>query len=348
MKITIDIDQLLSQGRITSAEYARLKILATENASHLFLNLLISFGVVAAVLGLLLLVPNADMTLGLGLVVAISGMVLGQIEEGGGRLALLYTIMISIGTLLASGGIIALTEASVLGHMLVTLLCSVGGVVSKRKALLVMGTLSLSATIGAMAMYGHASYGLVIRQPLLTVLVFSTLGLSMLYCSFSLSWDYERLALTVARTSFVLVNFGFWVGSLWGDDLWFWRSRQAADNDNYEDTRMYWKLGYGEVIPRLVFVVTWALGLIALGAWGARMGRGWVVNAAATFGGIHFYTQYFERFGNSPMTMLVAGVAALAACVASTKYNDKHHKDEQHQNEHENEQHKLLSQSKMC
>jgi iron complex transport system permease protein len=27
------------------------------------------------------------------------------------------------------------------------------------------------------------------------------------------------LAITVARTSVFLVNIGFWVGSLWGDDL---------------------------------------------------------------------------------------------------------------------------------
>jgi iron complex transport system permease protein len=31
--------------------------------------------------------------------------------------------------------------------------------------------------------------------------------------------EWERLAITVARTSVFLVNIGFWVGSLWGDDL---------------------------------------------------------------------------------------------------------------------------------
>ena len=314
MRVTIDIDKLLAQGRITREEYERIKSFATENTMHLSINVFISFGVVAAVLGTLLLVPDPKMALGLGLGLAILGMT-GQKQEGDG-LALLMTVMISVGTLLASGGILVLTDGSIGGHLLVASLCSVGGIVSKRKALLVVATLALSATIGAMAMYSHASYGLIIRQPFLTVLVFTILGWSMYYYSLSLSWDYQPLALTVARTSFILVNFGFWVGSLWGDDLWLWHTHGSDDDDK-------WVFGYGQAIPDLVFGITWALGIVAMGVWGAIHARGWVVNAAATFAGIHFYTQFFERLGASPKTLFGAGVVALVICVVLTNYNQK-------------------------
>lgn len=119
------------------------------------------------------------MAIRLGLAVALLGMT-GQKH---GRLALVYTIMISIGTLQVSGGILAWTW----GHMLATLLCSVGGVLLQHNALLVMATVSLSATLGA-------------RSCLLAVLAFSILGWhSILF--FSLSWDSQLLTLAVAHST---------------------------------------------------------------------------------------------------------------------------------------------------
>ena len=41
--------------------------------------------------------------------------------------------------------------------------------------------------------------------------------------------DLARLALVAARTSVFMVNFGFWIGSLWGDDLLLVRSLWRGD-----------------------------------------------------------------------------------------------------------------------
>jgi hypothetical protein len=41
--------------------------------------------------------------------------------------------------------------------------------------------------------------------------------------------EYARLAITAARTSLLLINFGFWIGSLWGDPLMLIRSLAARD-----------------------------------------------------------------------------------------------------------------------
>src|SRR5256886_16863028 len=83
-----------------------------------------------------------------------------------------------------------------------------------------MAALALSATVGAATAYDHAMYGLVIRQPSVTVLLFGLLSWLAYRLSLRLATDYQRLAIMFARTCLFLVNLGFWVGSLWGDSLW--------------------------------------------------------------------------------------------------------------------------------
>ena len=65
----------------------------------------------------------------------------------------------------------------------------------------------------------------------------------------------------------------------------------------------------------------WALALIAVGIWGVRENRRWVVNLAAIFGAIHFYTQWFERFGAAPLTILLAGILALGFAIGLWYFN---------------------------
>jgi hypothetical protein len=65
-------------------------------------------------------------------------------------------------------------------------------------------------------------------------------------------------------------------------------------------------------ISRDVFSIVWALALGAVGAWGAMHGRRGAVNMAATFAGIHFYTQWFERLRATPEMVIAAGVIAVA------------------------------------
>ena len=55
MKVVLDIDKLLAEGRITDAEYTRLKEFAAEDTGSLAFNILIGFGVVATAGGALAL-----------------------------------------------------------------------------------------------------------------------------------------------------------------------------------------------------------------------------------------------------------------------------------------------------
>jgi hypothetical protein len=96
-----------------------------------------------------------------------------------------------------------------------------------------------------------------------------------------------------------LVNFGFWIGSLWGD-----RNQQ------------------GDVfIPDWLFAVLWAGALIASAVWAAKRNRRWILNIVATFGAIHFYTQWFEHLGATPATVLLAGFLALGFAIGIWNFN---------------------------
>jgi hypothetical protein len=82
-----------------------------------------------------------------------------------------------------------------------------------------------------------------------------------------------------------MINAAFLVGSLFGDLTLGW--------------------------PASWFTVTWAVLLIGVGIWGIYANRRWMVNAAAVFGAIHFYTQWFEYLGPNPLSVLGGGILLL-------------------------------------
>ncbi len=305
MKVILDIDKLLVEGRLTKAEHARLREFAAEDTGSLAFNILIGFGVVATAGGTLALLGSAAASVVLGIVLSVAGITIraGFIRRWGA----LGSILVLVGSIMASGGIIIATEGGVAGFLIVTGLCLAGGIWAKSGLLVAMGALALSATAGAAMTYGHAEYALVIRQPAVTVALFSLSSWVAYMLSLRLPSDYQRLAVVFARTSLLLVNLGFWVGSLWGDSLW----RQTD----------VWDLRGGEVIPDWVFVIAWAVGLVATGVWAVRRNKRWVVNLLAVFGAIHFYTQYFERLGASPGSILMGGLVAVCIAVAIARYN---------------------------
>ena len=77
----------------------------------------------------------------------------------------------------------------------------------------------------------------------------------------------------------------------------------------------------GAVIPDYVFSIGWAMALIAVGVWGVKSGRRWVVNIAAVFGGIHFYTQWFSILGANAISVLLAGVILIAIALGLRAFN---------------------------
>jgi hypothetical protein len=153
--------------------------------------------------------------------------------------------------------------------------------------------------LGGSAFYGHGGYFLAIREPAPTVIIFSLLSLAGLAVSKQLPFDLQRLALIFSRTCLFIVNMGFWVGSIWGSPY------------------------LGANIPDYAFAAVWALALLAVGAWGAFEGRLFVLNLSVVFGSIHFYTQWFERLGANPGSLVAAGAIALLITYYLRDYNQK-------------------------
>ena len=305
MKIVLDIDKLLVAGEIAPDEYDRLKELAIKETGSLAFNILIGFGVIATATGALALLPSSLTAIVLGVLLAGAGILLtGTLAKEWGLLGL---ILLLVGSVTAAGGIVASTDGGVIGFLIVTILSIVAAIFTKSALLSTMSALSLSAAVGAMTAYGHATYVLVIRQPTVTIVLFSILALAAYHLSKRLTPDYERIAIVFSRTSLFLANLGFWVGSLWGDSLWHQRNN--------------WEFRSGAVVPDWVFVIGWAVGLIATGVWAVRANKRWVVNLVAVFGSIHLYTQYFELLGAEPGAVLAAGLIAIANAFGIVWYN---------------------------
>ncbi|MGA2988668.1 MAG: hypothetical protein ABSG32_33315 [Terriglobia bacterium] len=325
MKITIDVDKLLKEGRITSEESTRLKSLAQEDTRRLGFNVLVAFGVLATAAGTMALLPSGITALVLGCALCAAGVWLRSAKFAKEWRLLGWTFLL-VGTITAVGGfyyvlpdsahkaIIAAGDA--LGEffyrhtffcfLLISVLFLMASVFAKNGFLAVLSVLALSAAVGAGTFYGHATYILEIAKPTVTIGLFSLLSVAGLLVSQRVPWDYERIAIVISRTSLLLVNFAFWVGSLWGDSF----------------ERII--IGYGRVvneIPDWVFAMGWAVGLLVAGIWGVRNNRRWVVNLSTVFGAIHLYTQVFERLGASPRSFLISGLAALGIAFFILRYN---------------------------
>ena len=304
MKVTVDIDKMLRENRISPEEYAKLKGSSATETGSLAMNVLLGFGVIATAGGTLALLQSAGASILLGAGLIFGGVTLhNQAPKAWGVLS---TILLLVGALLATGGILVLTEAKPVGFMAVTALLLLAGIWARSGLLISMATLALSPTVGAATAYTHATYSLVIEQPTVTVILFSLLAWGAYRMSLGMEPELQRLALISSRTSLLLVNFGFWVGSLWGDSL----GRGSR-----------WEPGHSQAIPDTLFAIAWATALLATGAWAAKEDRRWVVNLVSVFGAIHFYTQYFERLGASPGSIMAAGLGAIVISLALVRYN---------------------------
>jgi hypothetical protein len=297
MKVTLDLTKLLDEGRISREEHDRLAQLGVAATGSLAFNILVGFGVIAVSAGAVALVPDA-----------VTGIVLGAMVLGAGlalyaarwhRWELLAHICTLIGALGIAGGVVVETDASVWAFVAITIGFATTGIIARSGLLIAVAVLAFSCTLGARTGYEHATYVLGIEEPTLTIVVFSIVALGTYLVSRILPHAYGRLAIVAARVSILLVNFGFWIGSLWGDAS--------------ERLRIF--------IPDTGFIVVWAVGLIAIGIWAARENRRWVVNIAAVFGAIHFYTQWFERLGVNPVVVLLAGLLALGFAVGLWHFN---------------------------
>jgi hypothetical protein len=314
MKVVLDLSRLLQDGKITQEEHDRLLRYAARETGSLAINILIGLGVIAVSGGVLALLMNAIAVIVLGAVMLAAG--LGVTYAEAKQWSVLATIFTLVGALMVAGGIAVLGEGQVGSLLLATLVLSACGIAGRSSLLTGLAVLGLAACVGASTAYWHASYEVAITEPTVTIVLFGALALVTYLASRRIGSAYEPLALMAARVSVFLVNFGFWVGSLWGDSLTLPRAlfHHGTLTDATERS---------VTVPPMVFIVGWAAALAATGAWAVKANRRWVVNLVAVFGAIHFYTQWFERLGATPLSVLVGGLLVLAFAIAAWKFNQR-------------------------
>jgi iron complex transport system permease protein len=295
MKVTLDLSKLLQDGKITQAEFDKLSMLAAEGTGSLAFNILIGFGVIAVAGASIALAATPATAIDIGVLVAGAGLAI--VFARFPQWEMLGNICVLAGALMFAGGVIWLGQGSVLSFLVVTAVFVAAGIAARSGLLIAAAVLALSSCVGARTGYMHATYFLGIQEPAITTILFALMALAAYQASLRLPAAYENLALMAARTSLFLVNFGFWIGSLWGDRMNWLRGSAMRD----------------VVISRDIFALTWAVALIATGIWAVRANRRWVVTIVAIFGAIHFYTQWFERLGATPFSVLIAGLITLAA-----------------------------------
>lgn len=282
MKVSIDLDRALAEGKITQDEHRRIGALASREGSDLALNILLAFGVTAVAGGFLALVPSTAAAALVGSVLAVLGLALVLLRPE--RWRILGEILLVVGVALLAGAIVIIDKGSARSALGVAALFASGAILARNGLLATLAVLALSAALGARTGYLHAMYMIGVKEPLTTVLAFGALGMALVAVSKYVPHHLSRLAIIAARTSALLVNLGFWVGSLWGDRT-------------------------GHVpLSREAFAVLWALALFAAAVWAWRANRRWPLITATVFAAIHFYTQWFERLGANPGAVLAAGL----------------------------------------
>jgi iron complex transport system permease protein len=314
MKVVLDLSRLVREGKISQEEFDRLSRLAAQDTGSLAVNILIGLGVVAVSAGLVALLMNEIAVAAIGTVVLAAG--LAFTYAGAKQWQVLATICLLVGALMLAGGIVALGNGDLASLLIATAILTASGVAGRSSLLVALAVLALSGCLGASTSYWHATYELTVTEPTLTIVLFSGLALATYLASRRIGGAYEPLALTASRVSLFLVNFGFWIGSLWGDPLLLARMFL-----NHDTSILTGRTAGSFMLPPMVFIVGWAVALLAVAVWAVKANRRWVVNLAAVFGAIHFYTQWFERLGATPLSVLVGGVLVLGFAIAAWKLN---------------------------
>jgi hypothetical protein len=306
------------EGKLTPEQAEELKALASRDIGILAINILMSFGAIAVAAGILALNPTFATGAAIGVALVVSGLAVSFGADE--RWSLLGTTGTVIGALLLSGGVIGGLDAGFTGLAFTAILLLGLGVVIRSSLLMALVPLALAGSLGSSTGYFHATYMLIVTEPTITIVFFALLALAAYLVGNRVGPAYEGLAIVFARMSLVLVNFGFWVGSLWGDHP---RESWAVSGTESWAAREAWEKAALH-IPGWVFTLAWAVLVIGAGIWAARANRRWVATTAATFGAINFYTQWFEQLGAEPWAIIVAGLTVVAIAVGLWRYNTAH------------------------
>ncbi len=312
MKILVDVEELQEQGLITADLVKVLKDHAMRDTGSTAINFLLAFGAIAVAAGLVTLTQSAPIAAALGVAFVAMGWFARTRAEVWSKLGSVWMV---VGALTTVGALGYLSGNPVGTAILAAIIFACVAVLAGSRLLIALVPLAIESALGGSTGYWSACYEIVVREPTMTIIVFAILGFAAWQVTKNLKGINAALSLTFTRMCIIIVNMGFWVGSLWGDSpgqLWRTTTDAAAS-----------EIISHPQIPDYAFVIAWALALLAAGAWAAKNGRRFLVNTVAVFGAIHLYTQWFERLGPNPLAVMAAGIATIAIGLGLWHYNRK-------------------------
>lgn len=288
MKITLDLDVLVAEGKLTPAEATRLKGYAARDTGELGSNVLFALGAAGVATGIGVLLPSVETVIALGAVLFAAGfwLRLARVE----RWAMFAQITMVIGALALLGSLGGLYGEHLWARLALTLATAGAAIAARSGLLAALAVVALAATVtldGEEWLPTHMLTG--------AIVVLSALVLGLYLLSLRLKPVYERLAIIAMRTAILLVNVAFFIGSLMGDEL--------LD------------------LSGMTFSIVWAFALLAFGTWAVFANRRWVVNSVAVFGAIHFFTQWFMVLGAQPFSILGGGLLLIAFGLGLARFN---------------------------
>jgi iron complex transport system permease protein len=309
--VTLDLEALVKSGALTEAEARRLAAMAVPSrAVSTVVQVLCILGALALSMGVVVLDPS--MTLGLFLALAALGFASWVQMAGKDDLSVLGDGMAIAGTAGLAGWFgLQFGEAmpAVAVNGIMTLFTLASALWFRSRFLIAFVPLGLAAMIGSGTAYWHASYAIFISESLVTVLLFGAIAVVLFKIAPSLNALRAGQAVIAARVSWILMNFGFWVGSLWGDhvgdhfvEVWSGTEKSWEEMNAWRETALY--------IPDWVFIIAWAAASLAT-IFLLKSNR-FAVNAGITFLAINAYTQFFERFYDSPFALILGGASLIA------------------------------------
>lgn len=263
----------------------------------------------------------------IGIAIYVSGLVLRLFFAPSWRVIAAWITVFGGATHL--GGIFATGERPELAWLAMADAAAVlllAGVLLDLRLLSALSVFALAGTLSATG-YAHASYGLAVYEP--TLLIAMMTGVCAV-CMVLGRWPerWSRHSRTAGLMALIWINIAFWIGSLWGDrpGEYLGGPLRSAFPEGREGTNAFYEARQVFrdglfAIPEGAFAIGWAVLILGVAAWASLTNRRSVLNAAATFGAIHLYTQWFERFEAEPLGIIAAGISAILLAWGMVRVN---------------------------
>jgi len=332
-KANVDLDQLVADGHL---DFQTAQMLSRQSTpppySGYLINVLYIIGALAAAAGVVLLKPTATT----GLIIAIICLIFGQFIQWKNWPHLrILSLALGIGAAAGLSGWFVLEFGQSLSAMAVngfiTTVTFAMSLLFRSRFLSALVPLCIGNLIGSGGAYWHASYGIFVREAAISIVLFTALCAALYWVTKRLSdragsmkEDWSVMPEVAARMSFIIANFGFWVGSLWGDYVGDhlagvahrlpnqdWNQFREA-RDAYRETAFF--------IHDNVFTIGWAAFAVAAIALGNRLGNRFIAISGVVFLCINAFTQYFEYFRDEPWALVIGGIALVAIALGLVRW----------------------------